>query len=40
VFVKADARASYGSVRELMEALQGNGIEDVVLGTEELTVKP
>lgn len=39
VFLKGDSRASYGRVREIMQALQGTGLEDVVLGTEELTVK-
>jgi biopolymer transport protein ExbD len=36
VFVKGDARAPYGTVRELMEALHDADIDDVVLGTEEL----
>ena len=35
VFVKGDARAPYGEVRELMEALHESAIDDVVLGTEE-----
>jgi biopolymer transport protein TolR len=35
VFVKGDARAPYGEVRELMEALHAAAIDDVVLGTEE-----
>jgi biopolymer transport protein ExbD len=35
VFVKGDARAPYGEVRELMEALHEAAIDDVVLGTEE-----
>jgi biopolymer transport protein TolR len=39
VFVKGDQRAPYGSVREVVEALRAIGIEDVVLGTEEITVK-
>jgi biopolymer transport protein ExbD/biopolymer transport protein TolR len=39
VFLKGDVRASYGTVREIMQALQGIGIEDIVLGTEEQTVK-
>jgi biopolymer transport protein TolR len=39
VFLKGDARAPYGSVREVMQALQGTAVEDVILGTEELTVK-
>jgi len=40
VFVKGDARTPYGSVREVMEALQSAHIEDVILGTEELILKP
>ena len=39
VFLKGDHRASYGRMRELMEALHGVSIEDVILGTEELTAK-
>jgi biopolymer transport protein TolR len=35
VFLKADARAPYGTVREVMEALHEADIQDVVLGTEE-----
>jgi biopolymer transport protein ExbD len=35
VFVKGDARAPYGEVRELMDALHEAAIDDVVLGTEE-----
>ena len=40
VFVKGDARAPYGEVRELMEALHEAAIDDVVLGTEEAVVAP
>jgi biopolymer transport protein TolR len=36
VFVKADARAPYGSVRSLLEALHDAEIDDVILGTEEI----
>jgi biopolymer transport protein TolR len=36
IFVKADARAPYGVVRELMQALNEADVHDVVLGTEEL----
>jgi len=36
IFLKADARAPYGAVREVMEALHEAEIQDVVLGTEEL----
>jgi biopolymer transport protein ExbD len=36
VFLKGDARAPYGPVREVMQALREADIQDVVLGTEEL----
>ena len=36
IFVKGDARAPYGVVRELMQTLNEADIHDVVLGTEEL----
>jgi biopolymer transport protein TolR len=36
IFVKADARAPYGVVRELMQALNEADVHDVILGTEEL----
>jgi biopolymer transport protein TolR len=36
VFVKGDSMATYGSVREVMEAINKTGIEDVMLGTEEI----
>jgi biopolymer transport protein TolR len=36
IFVKADARAPYGAVRMLMEALHDADIEDMILGTEEM----
>jgi biopolymer transport protein ExbD/biopolymer transport protein TolR len=39
VFVKGDARAPYGDVRELVEALHQSDIDDVVLGTEEATAE-
>jgi biopolymer transport protein ExbD len=39
VFLKGDARAPYGTAREIMQALQATGVEDIVLGTEELTVQ-
>jgi biopolymer transport protein TolR len=39
VFIKGDARSPYGIVREIMEALHRADIEDVILGTEELSVK-
>ena len=36
MFVKADARAPYGAVRGLLEALHEGDVQDVVLGTEEI----
>jgi biopolymer transport protein TolR len=39
VFLKGDHRASYGRMRALMEALHDVSIDDVILGTEELTGK-
>ncbi len=35
VFIKGDARAPYGAVREVMEALHEADVQDIVLGTEE-----
>jgi biopolymer transport protein TolR len=35
IFLKGDARAPYGTVREVMEALHQADIQDIVLGTEE-----
>jgi biopolymer transport protein TolR len=39
-FVKADGRTSYGAVREVMEAVHKAGLDDVMLGTEELKEQP
>jgi len=39
VFVKGDSRAPYGVVRQVMESLHATGIDDVVLGTEEINDK-
>lgn len=39
VFLKGDQRASYGRMRELMEALHDVSIDDAILGTEELAGK-
>jgi biopolymer transport protein TolR len=39
VFLKGDHRSSYGRMREVMEGLHRVSIDDIVLGTEELTVK-
>lgn len=36
IFLKGDANASYGTVREAMQALHEMEIEDIILGTEEL----
>jgi biopolymer transport protein TolR len=36
VFVKGDSRTSYGAVREVMELVHKAGIEDVMLGTEDV----
>jgi biopolymer transport protein TolR len=36
VFVKGDSRAPYGAVREVMELIHKAGIEDVMLGTEDV----
>jgi biopolymer transport protein TolR len=36
VFVKGDSRATYGVMREVMEELNKTGIEDVMLGTDEI----
>jgi biopolymer transport protein ExbD/biopolymer transport protein TolR len=36
VFLKGDARAPYGAVREAMEALREQEIEDITLGTDEV----
>ena len=35
-FVKGDSRATYGAVREVMEAVHKAGLSDVMLGTEEI----
>lgn len=35
-FVKGDSRAPYGAVREVMEAVNKAGLDDVLLGTEEI----
>jgi len=37
VFLKGDLRAQYGAVRRAMQALHDVNIQDIVLGTEELT---
>jgi biopolymer transport protein ExbD len=39
VFLKGDQRAPYGRMRQVMESLHGVSIDDIILGTEELTAK-
>jgi biopolymer transport protein ExbD len=39
-FVKGDSRTTYGAVREVMEAVHKAGIDDVMLGTEEIKDQP
>jgi biopolymer transport protein TolR len=39
VYVKGDARTTYGAVREVMEAIHKANIEDVYLGTDEVKQK-
>jgi biopolymer transport protein TolR len=36
IFLKADAKAPYGAVRTVMQALHEGELQDVILGTEEL----
>jgi biopolymer transport protein TolR len=36
VFVKGDHKATYGVVRDVMEAIHKTGLEDIMLGTEEI----
>jgi biopolymer transport protein ExbD len=36
IYVKGDSRTTYGSVREVMELVHKAGIEDVMLGTEDV----
>jgi biopolymer transport protein TolR len=36
IYVKGDSRTTYGSVREVMELIHKAGIEDVMLGTEDV----
>jgi biopolymer transport protein TolR len=40
VFVKGDSRTTYGAVREVMELVHKAGIEDVMLGTEDVKQQP
>jgi biopolymer transport protein TolR len=36
VYVKGDSRGTYGVMREVMEAINKTGVEDVMLGTDEI----
>jgi biopolymer transport protein TolR len=36
IFLKGDARAPYGSLRQVMQELHKSEVDDIVLGTEEL----
>jgi biopolymer transport protein TolR len=36
VFLKGDHKATYGAVRDVMESIHKTGIEDIMLGTEEI----
>jgi biopolymer transport protein TolR len=36
IYLKGDAQATYGSVRDVMEAINKTGIEDILLGTDEI----
>jgi biopolymer transport protein TolR len=40
IFVKGDSRTTYGAVREVMELVHKAGIEDVMLGTEDVKQQP
>jgi biopolymer transport protein ExbD len=40
LFLKADARVQYGAVRRVVEALHEAGVEDLILGTQELIQAP
>lgn len=37
LFLKGDARVTYGAMRQTIEALHEAGIEDIILGTQELS---
>jgi biopolymer transport protein TolR len=39
VYVKGDARTTYGAVREVMEAIHKANIDDVMLGTDDVKEK-
>jgi biopolymer transport protein TolR len=40
IYVKGDSRTNYGSVREVMELIHKAGIEDDMLGTEDVKPQP
>jgi biopolymer transport protein TolR len=40
IFIKGDTRAPFGLVRDVIETLHKADVEDVILGTEELSVRP
>jgi biopolymer transport protein TolR len=39
LYLKADHRANYGTVRDVMEAIHKAGVNDIMLGTEEIKKK-
>ena len=40
IYLKGDARAPYGAVRSVMEAVNKIGVEDIMLGTDEIKSAP
>ena len=40
IYLKGDSQAPYGAVRDVMEAINKTGIEDILLGTEEIKNAP
>jgi len=40
IYLKGDSQAPYGAVRDVMEAINKTGIEDILLGTEEIKNSP
>jgi biopolymer transport protein TolR len=40
IYLKGDAQAPYGTVRGVMEMINKTGIEDIMLGTEEIKSTP
>ena len=39
MYLKGDSRATYGIMRDVMEQLNKTGIEDVMLGTDEIKTR-